>query len=401
MEALVRNEKGAFVPQKVSLSTLKDPITVSGDAAQLIGGARILVDGSDPRLQQAQTEQDLIDIFVKSKGGSPRANYVEQDGVLWPTDFDTWNLVTTYYNFEQAFVYFRDVVQISSDELSGAKVYYFPSFTITSESTDPLVDDALFYSPIQAFVILPFKSLQKVPLSMNPWVIAHEFSHRVFNKRVYDGKAFPDVFGIWGAVVPSITPGLNLLSSLDEGLADFHAVGASCASQYGCDTRGLAASFGDDADVVSARDMSENKCLNQSLYEQLMSADINTFKKNSYEYRVGTVIASALYHAASETPSGTVGGSRVNLERAVVATYASDGNPQHLNFNQMLKDDQSDQNKFSRAAVADAILQHVSDTTLAANLCSEFMDRLQIPRDQLPDCPGTAATHTNCPAITP
>jgi len=401
VSALVLDGQGAFVPQTVELLNIEglpevDPITLQGPAANLVGGARITVDSNDPQLQGSLTDTQLIDALVKDKGNPPRGSYVQKDDVLWPADFDTWNLATTYYNFQQAFAYWQDVVNVPAEELTGNTVYFFAEFTLTDQSTKPQVDNALFFPPIQGFVVLPFNTLQKVPLSMSPGVIAHEFSHRVFNRRAYSGQSVPQPFNEWGGLFQ--TPGLNLLKSIDEGLADYHAVGASCQSPYGCDPRFLAASFDDSGtgNIVDDRDMSlGDKCLTEALWTQYQTYDANKFSNAGLQYKLGTVFASALYHAGESGGPAT----RVELERAVAATYA-DTTPATPGIRELIANNLQTPTGFTLALVANAFVQHVSDTPLKVELCNQFMDHLQISHADLPDCPASASGGTTCPALT-
>lgn len=401
VSALVLNDQGAFVPETVELEEVEglpnvDVVGLQGPAANLVGGARILVDSSDPALQGSLTQTQLIDALVKDKGNTPRASYVQKDDVLWPADFSSWNLVTTYYNFQQAFDYWRDVVNVPSEELTGSTVYFFPEFTLKDQSPNAQEDNALFFPPIQGFVVLPFNQLQKVPLSMNPGVIAHEFSHRVFNQRAYAGQSVPQPFNEWSGLFQ--TPGLNLLKSIDEGLADYHAVGASCQSAYGCDPRFLAASF--DASgtnsIVDQRDMSlANKCMTEALWTQYQTYDVDTFSSAGVQYLLGTVFASALYHAGeSQGPA-----SRVELERAVLATY-TDTTPATPGIRELITKYLTTPTGFTLGVVANAFVQHVTDTPLKVELCNQFMDHLQISRDEMPDCPASASGGTTCPTLT-
>lgn len=401
ISALVLNEQGAFVPQTVELETYEglapvDPITLQGPAANLVGGARILVDSNDPQLQGPLTDQQLADALIKEKGSTPRASYVQQEDVLWPADFHSWNMATTYYNFQQAFDYFQQVVNVPAEQLTDNTVFYFPDFTLKDQSPNPVKDNALFFPPIQAFVVLPFEQLQKVPLSMNPGVIAHEFSHRVFNRLAFQGQSVPEPFNTWAGFLQ--TPALNLLKAMDEGLADYHAVGASCQSAYGCDPRFMEASFDNSATepIVDDRDMSlSNKCLTEALWTQFQTYDVTRFINAGAQYELGTVLASALYHAGESGGAAT----RVELERAVVATYADD-DPNTHDIRELIASNLTNPQGFTLAAVANAFVEHVSDTPLKVELCNQFMDHLQIPRDQMPDCPASASGGTTCPVLT-
>jgi hypothetical protein len=381
---------GEYQPQQVQLTTLTDLISFSGAVAVLRGGADIRVDGSDPLLQTNNgnlTEDQLERIFVKNAGREPRGNFVGSGGVFWPADFHTWNLTTTYFNLEQAFLYFQ-AMGAAGEDIALAKVYYFPSFVLAETSNEPLKDNALYFSPIRAFAILPFNQLQELPLAMNSGVIAHEFSHWVFNRLVYGGRGIPEPFEKW---LFGVTPQINILKSLDEGLADYHAHGASCAAVgSGCDTRFLSASLSDYETAV--RDIGLGpRCMTADLRYAINNSPINNF--SGLEYSVGTIIAASLHLAANGNPA-----TREIIQRAVIASY-TDGNSLTPGLAQLIATNLVLPENFTLASVANVILNHITDTTIRADVCSRFMDNLQIARDAMPACPPAAANPGTCPLL--
>jgi hypothetical protein len=197
--AVVPLPDGTYGPQLVQIKTLTDAVALKGSVLDMTGGARIVVNSMDPQLSALgsnPTDDQLAQLYLKDKGTDVSANYIQKGDVLWPADFHTWNMVSTYYNFEKASAYFQ-TLGVTTEELDGAQVYYFPSFILTDQSAQPIQDNALFFSPEQAFMILPFQNLQAVPLAMNFGVVAHEYSHRVFNKRVYHGQDYPAPISVW------------------------------------------------------------------------------------------------------------------------------------------------------------------------------------------------------------
>lgn len=387
--ALALNKDGVYRSREVKLRTVADVVALRGSVATLWGGARIVVDPQDPLLQLNGgnlTDAQLAEVFLKGKGMEPRASYVEKEGTLWPADFHTWNMVTTYYNFERSFDYFQAIYDgRPSEELLGTRVYYFPSFT-TAASPQPLTDQALFFSPIQAIAVLPFERLQQVPFSINLGVIAHEFAHRVFNRKVYGGASVPAPLIQWVGVGSS-TPAINLLKSMDEGLADFHAYGVTCLSD-GCDPRFLIHSV--DKPTADERDLSlPDKCMNPGLRNALDTLPVEDFVRAGYEYQVGTVLAAALYRAGSKA------GKLEVLQKALLRAY-HDTNPRTPGFFQLISSNLQTPQNFTVSAVANTILQHISDPELKKYTCNELWDRLQIrclamPCEELPDCPAESS----------
>ena len=387
--AMAITDGGVYAPTQVELKTIESVVELRGSAASLIGGARIVLDAADPRLQTTSvlTDQQLQDIFLKSPGTTVHGSYLETDGVFWPADFHTWNMATTYYNFELAVTYFQGTGQVPAADLNASKVYYFPNFIEPQTSPDPIQDNALFFSAIQGFVILPFNVLQKLPLAMNSGVLAHEFGHRVFNRRVHNGASLPSPLDRWITAGP--TPAFNLLKSMEEGLADYHAVGASCFSLFGCNTKFLAASLGDA--LSASRDMGQvNHCMTTALRNALTTA--NTVDFSGLEYQVGTALSTALWQA------GERAGQRQALQRAVLASYF-DATPSTPGFAQLVTSNLNSPQNFTLGLVANTILKHIADSGLKREVCNQFLDHLQVRRAELPDCPSSATGGTTCPNI--
>ncbi len=400
--AMVISNTGQYEPREVALSTVEDVVALSGTAARLVGGARIEDDSNDPlRANDNLTEEQLRQILVKSEGLPPRASYVERAGVLWPADFHTWNMVSTYYNFEKAYLYFQDngvTVGETLDPRTGAgpTVYYFPSLSFQGRA--PLEDNALFHSPMEAFAILPFKELQAVPLSMNGGVVAHEFAHRVFSQRVYGGASIPIPFQTsWVPEGGFTTPGTNLVKSIDEGLADYHAYGVSCGSSYGCTTRFLEPSVG--AFAADARDFSDlDRCMDLPLRNAISGMHVGDFGGQGLDYRLGTLLATALHKAAGST-------KRQTMQRALLAAY-NDESGSSPGLRQLVNANAASPGNFTLAAVAVSILQHISDPDLKIETCNAFIDHLQIPKADMiapagvtVACPAESANNGTCPNI--
>jgi hypothetical protein len=401
VRALVIDSKGTgYAPEEVVLSTVTDIVSMEGAVAKMIGGASIRVDSEDPELLNAPTEEAFGEAMLKGAGSSVKASYIDHDGVLWPADFHTWNIVTAYYNFEKAFEYFQTVGKLTLADIGEpTTVYYFPEFILKDSSPDPLRDNALFYPPVKALMVLPFEELQAAPLAINSGVIAHEYSHLIFNKRVYAGRRLPEALLLWGGVDGS-SPGANLLKALDEGFADYHGFGTTCKSPSGCDTRFLRTSLGDAKSAP--RDLNDTtRCMDETLRERLYLDNVNTFSSKEREYQLGSIIASSLYHAAQSL------GRHEVLQGALVASY-SDPSADNPGLRQLIERTINNQSDFNLVTVSWVIVNHVKkvDPVLATAVCNQFIDRLQIPVGFLkgpgrPCPPESQAGTTTCRTLAP
>ena len=404
VRALVIHSRGTgYAPEEVTLTTVTDIVAMEGKVARMIGGASIRVDSQDPELINAPTEKAFGEAMIKGSGSSVKARYINHDGVLWPADFHTWNIVTAYYNFEKAYDYYRTVGRLTdADFAEPTTVYYFPEFVLKDQSADPLRDNALFFPPVQSMMVLPFDELQKAPLAINAGIMAHEYSHLIFNKKVYGSARLPRPLLEWGAA-PS--PAANLLKSLDEGLADYHGFGTTCKSPSGCNTRFMSTSF---SDAESAqRDLADpNRCMTEMLRNQFYSEGLNTFGGNGREYVLGSIIATALYRAGQQL------GRHEVLQGAIVASYSqqADNLGGYQNLRELLEDALTKQEPdiFNMVSATSVIIKHVNrvDPDLAVAVCNEFIDRLQIPSVYLVGpgrpCPSSAqGGTTTCRTLPP
>lgn len=373
---------GSWQARQVQLRTLRDVYAMDGLVATFRGGARIVVDPQDRLLKVPGLREDQIPaIFIQSDGDPPRASFIDKDGVLWPADFHTWNMVTAYFNLETAFDHFQKL-GVPGETLQGLTVFYFPEFILTELSRNPQKDNAVYFSPVKALLVLPFDRLQEAPLAMNPWVIGHEYAHVVFHRLVYGDAAFPAALTQWSRQGLGATPQANALKAIDEGLADFLALGVSCKTAAGCNAKGGEESF--DPAFGTVRDISApTQCMDPSYQNALNTMRLEPFTTGGFHYRIGTVLASALFHAG-ETDAG-----REILQRSVISAYPA--------LRAMLEANLETPQNFSLSSAADLLLVHTTSLELRTRLCSEFLGRLKLLPESLPNCPAQATPTAACP----
>lgn len=392
--ALVLSGNGSYVTQEVTLNTLTDIIHMEGSVAKLVGGAHIELDSQDPELQGVTTEEAFGNALIKAGGRPVTASWILKEQVLWPADFHTWNLVTAYYNFEKAREYFNTVGNIPHADFGApSTVYYFPDFILKDSNPEPIKDNALWFAPTQSFMVAPFDALQKAPLAINSGVMSHEYAHMVFNLKVYGKRRLPDPIVVWGS--QGASPGANLIKALDEGLADYHGYGVTCKSATGCDPRFFRTSFDDK--LSNDRDLAKaDRCMDTFLRDQLQNAPLSTFSGQGLEYKLGTIIASALYQAGEST------GQREVLMRAIVSAY-SDETSNNPGLQQLINNNLNSQQNFNLISVSAVLINHVTDVPLKTALCNELIDHLQVPAAELvgpgKPCPAAAQGGNTCPRL--
>jgi hypothetical protein len=394
--AMLVDNTNKLAPKQTQLQTVSSVVNLKGTVGDMVGGAVITVDPA--KSLNGLSDQQVADTLYSDRGGDVRADLIDKSGTLWPADFHSWNMVTAYWNFEQAYLYFMNVYNgAPTDDLPGARILYWVDYedlSIGDPAQQKLVNNALYDSRVQAFMLAPYdQNLQAVPIPMNLGIIGHEYSHRVFNHKVFGGAALPNVGNFNGE-------GLNIIKSMDEGFADFHGYGVTCTtagSGPGCETAFLGPSFGDDP-VVKARDFSlEDKCMTVDLRTAIATLPSDTFVGEGQQYKLGTIFAASLYQAANK------GGKVTVMQQALVAAYNDDSNATP-GFNQFLASNLASPQNLTLEKVADIILSHITDPDLKRLACNEMWERLNLtipsPDGSITHCPPTSMRGSmNCPVL--
>lgn len=397
--ALAPNQTGAYATVQVELKTLSSLANLKGSVAELLGGARVVVDPNDPLQNlnggiQNMTDDQRYEVLVKDKGADVRGNFIERAGVYWPADFHTWNMVSAYYNFEKSYEYFVKVYDgVEPTELQKMRVMYWANVRLNS--TESMTDNALYLSFIKSFVIVPFSQDQKlVPLAMNIGVVGHEVAHRAFSHKVLEDQ------GIHPALTSWTGSSFNLLKSLDEGLADFHGFGVTCPEPAGCRPGFLDVSIADQS-IVNMRNVARtDACMDENTRNAFFQFSPDQWVRSTDMYKVGNLIAVSLYQAANKV--GDVG----VMQKALINAY-DDPSPTNPGLRQLINSNLNTPQAVTLESVANIIIAHVTEPQMKKELCNEFSMRLQLkcgsfPCAEMPACPSTAGRPTQpCPLLPP
>ena len=388
---------------QVSLTTITELTKLQGTAAHFIGGAQIVVDATDPALQAASTDEAVKAAVLKGAGGDVQVHFIKSGDVEWPADFDSINMVTLYFNLETALTFYKRFGW--TDAQAGVPdVYYGATFTEPQLSPSPIKDNALYFTPLQGFLVLPFQNFQEVPLAMNVGIIGHEYSHYQLATRVFGRAVSPAIYDTFGAGTGTASPAANLLKSLDEGFADFFGTGVTCGPDFDhCDPNFLAQSV---SSVAVSRDLSGKHCLDQTLNTHLLTDPLDAFVGDSLHYDVGTVLASAMWRAANDGKVVAALGPKVAIQKTMQTLYSSLDDPSINNpgLNQILQQIKG----LNRPdlftidyTVANMIVAHAADPTLGTALCSAFMDRIGTNTNAqcVRQCTGLEAQNANSGCI--
>lgn len=371
----------------VRVETLEDISSLRGAAATPIGGAVLLLDPW--RLGDVDSVAEFRARVVRDPGGPVEAQFVERDGVLWPVDFHSLALATAYRNFEVARRYALARGMPPDGPLDRIPFYYAPVFRwrlSPDEAPTPITDNAAFFGSLGAFLFLPFDEFQDIPLAMNCGVIAHEYAHAVFAATVF-GSDFSQ------ALVQRWTPGasgLRLLGAVEEGFADAWGAGVCGDPRYA--SRSFPESLGDDRRLdgfVPAKHCYAPAAFAADLEYGRTCDDGGDRFWGERQYRVGTVLAAALWRAGQEP--GT------DFDRVMDAVFASYRGAGEAGLARAIEADDTGAAFGDLAVPARALVAGAPDEPTRRALCRVLAERLAVV---IGGCEGIPPAEDGCGAAT-
>ena len=274
-----------------TLATLTTVEPFAGAAGRIWGGGAISASGD-----VGNTEADVRrNLAVRGAHGLHLA-YTIDAGVARALDYDTFAIFTIYRELERVRTFYA-TLGVPDAALAPLPAYYRGRIEVFFL---PLLasDNAAYVPAIDGFLLFnDFLSGNDVPLALNLGVVGHEYGHAVFEHLAWRNQLPPGDYLPWpGATV-------NHLRALDEGLADLF--GATLVDDAAFVGRSVA-SLGDE------RDLSVVRVATTGLLAAATGDDPSTFDP----YKLGAVIASALWSAGGVIGRNEVAGYVVLAEQA-------------------------------------------------------------------------------------
>jgi len=213
-EVLVRTPDRQYVLQTVALPDLtgfdpmSDPVVRFSD---------------HPNFDESELEEYDASSFAAPSDYSPRVRDV--GGVAVARDLESLLTLSAYYSFKDNFARAQDAFgalpQLIPD--GGFQILVEPKFSSELGSQE-LGTNAAYISGGQAFLLVQMSSLERIPLGMNPSVLAHEFGHHVFHitYEAADGLCDPDD-NAPGPTPPGRFSSADAIRGFNEGFADITA----------------------------------------------------------------------------------------------------------------------------------------------------------------------------------
>lgn len=206
------NDQGSakFVLGTKTFETLTDLNKLDGKYLRIKRGGELKI---------REIKGSLVAAKSFSGGGSPNLRYQVKGGVVVPRDYPTLAQLSAYYQFDQVFGRFDEVLGFAFSDFYKATnkkitAYFEPAITMDADDTSlsAVVKLNAAYVPGQRqFVLFQRSSAEDVPLAANLQVVAHEFGHALFDYAFF--KSDPDEDGRFEQEYA--------LSGLNEGFADF------------------------------------------------------------------------------------------------------------------------------------------------------------------------------------
>jgi hypothetical protein len=363
-----------------SLERLESPsLSVRMNGAFIDAPSRRLDAGYTLERLASLTPEARDRVFFTSTGMPAATRFVSDEAVLRPADSATWAHVSLFHHTQQAGDYFERLRP--GLRVPGLRLFSDVEIQVEDPGSGRIgtVQDNAAYVGLVDALLTTWRGAESLPpYDLNSVFIGHEYSHRVFNQMVLSRLARR----------LELRSHVNLLDALDEGLADFHGVGASCVESAGCRTRVFAGfRSGPERD---SRDVGLSSCVTGNLKSTLSQ------EKFEGSYKLGSVFAATLYQSAQ--PSGKLSA----LQKAVVDSY-SDEAVEKPGLRQQLQRalDTKSEAAFSLSTVTDSIAAHIEDADLKRRWCSLAADRLSLgctafPCAALPQCPADTPVTTSC-----
>ncbi len=227
VEAVVPDGTGARM-EDVVLTTVTDLSTGEGELFDVRSGM-VLNEGDFLSAMRDGASYDEIVTRVRGGRGQGIAPRMSYDGTRWVAqDFDTLFYFTVFANFEQAWLYYRDVIGDESAATSEPSVVGMYAQLESQLLSVPLLtsDNAAYAAPFDGWLTLRVGVQDGVPFAMHKGVIGHEFQHRVFFQNMFGAQGFDVWAKRFDATADAeLQRSTVLMNGCDEGLADLFAIG--------------------------------------------------------------------------------------------------------------------------------------------------------------------------------
>ncbi|NRA44353.1 MAG: hypothetical protein HRU09_05290 [Oligoflexales bacterium] len=199
--------------QTVTFNTLNNLEKMDGSVAKIIGNATLDIDQEQEVLLGANPDEIYLNI-----GEDVSLNYTVEDDIVHPLNFHSMAMLSIYYNFEKVVEFWRDNLSLDLADFGKRRLFYDPDIAASSafgSVSGTIKLNAAFLPGVRDFWFFKTSPLERVPFKMNMAIMAHEFSHGVFDYVFANTGA-----GFYDSDSEIAT---DQLSGINEGIADYNA----------------------------------------------------------------------------------------------------------------------------------------------------------------------------------
>lgn len=209
---LVSTDSG-YQLQTVTFNTLTNLEKMDGTLAKIIGNATLDIEQEQEVLVGANPDEIYLNI-----GEDVSLDYTVENGVVHPLNFDSMAMLSMYYNFEKVLEFWRDNLNLDLEDFGKRRLFYDPDIAASSafgSVSGTIKLNAAFLPGVRDFWLFKTSAIEKIPIKMNLAIIAHEFSHGIFDYVFARTDA-----GFYKTTSETAETQLN---GINEGVADYYA----------------------------------------------------------------------------------------------------------------------------------------------------------------------------------
>lgn len=257
---------------------LTDVRAMDGDIARILGGS--VIDYNTSMEDVISGDPDRI--FTR-KGSKVQLDYTVVNGVIIAQNQDSLAMLSLYHSFEGIVDFWTTQYDFTYNEIGKFNIHLDPSMSESGISIKLTVTprlNASYFVGLGDFLLNKTSPHERVPIKMNPAVLAHEFGHKMFDIRFANRD--PEFYSTKSSKAQFKLSGMN------EGLADFFSwlyVQKTNLYTLSLDVNSMRdrsvpvpwtmSSLRADTSVCTGRFYCEGSVLNSALYELSLSPSMS------------------------------------------------------------------------------------------------------------------------------
>jgi hypothetical protein len=311
------SKPGEFSLQVVKFVDIPSLPHLLSEKMRFVTKARLRQGSISEEAQKSQSFADLLDALQNKIDGKPlNLNLSIENEIARGQTFESMLALSAYCHLEKIFFFAKEKAKVGDDLFNRPLTVAVYGEILSDDRKAPTVsksDNAIYVGSADTVFLLPLGKEEGLPLAMHEGVLAHEFHHRIFFKKIWDNPDYPNLWSLFQSRYDPFNIRLEmrsriLLNALDEGLADIFAIAFTGLPDYldvsltHKNTEALRRQRdinGDFAREITYDFLRETKTKNDLLEACGEKAEDFTSPKFNV-YCLGTIIARTIFLASSE-----------------------------------------------------------------------------------------------------